>query len=357
MDAGVQMTFTGHGWPGARDSQVYEEEIRLALIAADAGFDVLWSAEHHFFDYAFCPDSLELLAYLVGRTNSSIDVGTAAVIMPWHDPLRVAEKVAMLDHLSGGRLRFGMGRGLSRQEFEGFRGIRMEESRDRFDEAAAMVVNALDSGWIEGDGPFYPQARREIRPRPERSFADRLYAVAGSDESIDAAVRIKARMLMFADRAWDQRLPSIERYWKGFAEVHGEPAPPMVTADFTVCLASETEANEVAEHYLAVYLTSVLDHYEMMGDHFDATQGYEGYAKAAEQLRNMGKAGHLKSFMNAAAYGTPDQVLATLQKRRDLLGPIELMTTFRFGGIPIATAERSLRLFAAEVLPVLKTWD
>ena len=102
-----------------------------------------------------------------------MDVGvqTAAVIMPWNEPLRVAEKVALLDHIADGRLRFGMGRGLSRREYSHFRGIEMDESRGRFDEGAAMVMEALKTGWIQGDGPYYPQPRRPAqsptsRPRP-----------------------------------------------------------------------------------------------------------------------------------------------------------------------------------------------
>ena len=131
--------------------------------------------------------------------------------MPWNEPLRVAERIALLDHLTKGRVRFGMGRGLSRREFGNF-GIDMEESRDRFDEGSAMVKVALETGWIEGAGPHYPQPRAPIRPAPERSFADRLYAVASSDDSVEAAARLKARMTMFSDRSWKARLPSVERW-------------------------------------------------------------------------------------------------------------------------------------------------
>ena len=135
MDVGIQLTFAKHGWPDVPDGQVVDEELRLARLAEDLGFDVIWSVEHHFFDYSFCPDNTELLAYLAGVTTT-IDLGTAAVILPWNEPLRVAEKIALLDHLADGRLRFGIGRGLSRREFAAFRGIEMSESRERFDEAA-----------------------------------------------------------------------------------------------------------------------------------------------------------------------------------------------------------------------------
>jgi alkanesulfonate monooxygenase SsuD/methylene tetrahydromethanopterin reductase-like flavin-dependent oxidoreductase (luciferase family) len=138
----------------------------------------VWSVEHHFTDYAACPDNLQFLSWLAGRTHR-IQLATGAVIIPWNDPLRVAEKVAFLDHLSDGRAVLGLGRGLARVEYEGF-GIDMGESRERFDEASRMIIEALDKGFIEGEGPFYPQKRTEIRPRPQSSFRDRLYCVGRS---------------------------------------------------------------------------------------------------------------------------------------------------------------------------------
>ena len=111
MDVGIQTLFASHGWPDITDGQVYDEDTRLALLAEDLGFDVVWAVEHHFFDYSFCPDNTQWLSYIAGRTER-VDVGTAAVIMPWNEPLRVAEKVALLDQVAGGRVRFGMGRGL-----------------------------------------------------------------------------------------------------------------------------------------------------------------------------------------------------------------------------------------------------
>ena len=128
MDVGMMMVFASYGWENTSDDQVWDEEIRLARLAADLGFDVLWSAEHHFFDYSFCPDNLQLMTYLAG-VCPNIDLGTAAVIVPWHDPLRVAEQAAVLDLLCKGRLRLGLGRGLARREFAAFRGT-MNESRD-----------------------------------------------------------------------------------------------------------------------------------------------------------------------------------------------------------------------------------
>ena len=356
MEVGVLHVFSSYGWQDMPDGQVFDEEIRLALLAEELGFDVIWPVEHHFFDYAFCPDNTQFLSYLAGRTER-IDLGTAAVILPWNEPLRVAEKIAMLDQLSGGRVRFGMGRGLSRREYAPFRGIEMDTSRARFDESSEMVVEALETGYIEGSGPYYEQPRTEIRPRPTRSFKDRLYAVANSNDSIDSAARIGARMIMFAERQWDHRLPGIERHRKNFRELHGSDAPPPVTADFTYCDTDAERGVEKATIYMGRYLASLLEHYELMGDHFSQTEGYRAYEKNAELLRTLGEAGFLKGFLRANAFGTPDQILTTLEKRRAELGPFEQATSFRFGGTPYEEAERSMRLFAKEVLPVLHAWD
>ena len=219
MDVGIQMIFSTYGWPGMSDREAWQEEIRLARLADELGFDVIWSVEHHFFDYSFCPDNTQLLSYLAPLCTHA-DLGTAAIILPWNDPLRVAEKVSVLDLLSNGRVRLGLGRGLARREFAAFRGT-MDDSRERFDEASAMIVEALRTGFIEGHGKLYPQPRIEIRPRPERSFEDRTYAVASSEDSIEAAARLKARMLMFADRPWPARLPGIERYRALYKQFNG----------------------------------------------------------------------------------------------------------------------------------------
>ena len=355
MDVGIQTLFASHGWDNITDGQVYREDTALALLADELGFDVVWAVEHHFYDYSFCPDNTQWLSSIVARTKN-VDVGTAAIIMPWNEPLRVAEKVALLDHIAEGRFRLGIGRGLSRREYSHFRGIEMDESRGRFDEGSAMVLEALKTGFIEGDGPYYPQPRTPIRPAPERSFEGRTYAVATSDDSIEACARLKARMVMFADRSWKGRLPQIERWRSLYNDYHAEAAPPPLICDFVYCSHDEAAAAEVGPRYMATYLESVLEHYEIMGDHFKGMAGYEAYAGAAGALKRMGSTGFLDGFLDATAHGTPEQVLARYRARWELLGPFEAAPSFRFGGIPIEEAEASMRLFAAEVLPELKSW-
>ncbi len=355
MDVGLQMICATYGWTDVSDQQAYDEEIKLALLAADLGFDALWAVEHHHNDYSFCPDNLQLMSYLTAM-RPNIDVGTAAIILPWNDPLRIAEKVAMIDHFSNGRFRLGVGRGLARREFEAFR-VSMDESRERFDEAAAMIVEALETGWMEGDGKHYKQPRVEIRPRPRFPIRDRLYAVASSEDSVVSAAKIGARMVMFADRPWPSRLPAIQKHRDMFPELHDRPAPPPLIADFCVCTPTMDGARELARQYMGPFVMSNFEHYELLGEHFANVKGYDAYAAKIAVAKEVGIDGIIDGFMEASVWGTPDQVLRMLEERRETLGDFELATSFRFGGSPYEVSERSLRLYAKEVLPVVQSWS
>ncbi len=356
MDVGFMMLYASYGWDSCSDDQVWEEELRLAEVAAASGFDILWSTEHHFRDYSFCPDNIQLMTHLAAK-HPNIDVGTAAVILPWHDPLRVAENAAVLDLLSGGRLRLGFGRGLARREFEAFR-ISMDESRGRFDEAAPMIIEALKTGFIEGDGPFYKQPRTELRPRPKYSMDGRIYAVASSEDSVVSAAKLGAHIVMFADRPWEMRAPVIERGRQLHREFHGTEPPVVMLTDFCICGPDLAETEHWARQYQGKFVESNFEHYEFLGEHFKDVKGYDSYQQKAEIARQGGGlAASVDGFMEAASWGTPDRILRGLEKRREVVGDFELNVAFRFGGVPFGIAEQGLKLFAKEVLPVLKTWQ
>jgi hypothetical protein len=159
---------------------------------------------------------------------------------------------------------------------------------------------------------------------------------------------------MFSDRSWASRKPSIDRWADLYRDLHGEEPPPPLVCDFVYCSADA--GDERGPQYMAAYLQSVLEHYEILGDHFEGLKGYDAYASAATVLRRMGETGFMKGVLDATASGTPDHILETYRARWDLLGPFEAAPAFRFGGVPYEDCEASLRLFAAEVLPVLQSW-
>ncbi|MEW6298623.1 MAG: LLM class flavin-dependent oxidoreductase, partial [Thermodesulfobacteriota bacterium] len=145
------------------DREVWRNEIRLAEMAEPLGFDSVWGIEHHFDDYTMCPDPVQFLTYMAGRTRKA-KLGSMVIVLPWHDPIRVAEQISVLDHVSNGRFILGIGRGLARIEYEGFR-IDQNEGRNLFVEYAELILEALEKGYMEG-GLHTKQPRREIRPFP-----------------------------------------------------------------------------------------------------------------------------------------------------------------------------------------------
>jgi alkanesulfonate monooxygenase SsuD/methylene tetrahydromethanopterin reductase-like flavin-dependent oxidoreductase (luciferase family) len=337
------------------DEAMIRDEMRLAERAEPLGYDSYWPPEHHFTDYSACPDNVQFLSWLAARTQR-LRLGTGAVIVPWNDPLRVAEKIAFLDHLSGGRTILGLGRGLARIEYRHF-GIEMAEARARFDEAAPMIVSALETGVIEGAGPFYPQARTPIRPRPLASFRDRLFCVGLSPDSVDAAARLGARLMTLTQQPWEVYAAGTLAHYRESWRKHqaGEPPIPLV-GDLMLCDESAERADALSREFISNYFLTVTQHYELLSDHFAKTQGYQHYSSSAELFRQVGLEVAAEGYRGLHCWGTPRQILEKLEARKRLLGGFDLLVIPRYGGLPFEAAEQSLRLFADEVLPELRSW-
>lgn len=353
MHVGVLLIFQNYE-KASPDEEIVWNNVKLGEAADRLGYDSLWSVEHHFdADYSMCPDNIVVLANLAARTKN-IALGSGAVILPWNDPLRVAEKVAMLDVLSEGRFIFGMGRGLARVEFEGMR-IPMDESRERFDEAAEMIVEALETGVAEYDGKHYKQPRVEIHPRPLSTFRGRTYAVAMSPDSAQAAARLKVGMMSFVQGDVETvHLPLIELYRETYRELHGEEAPPPLLSDLVYCHRDAGYAAEVAHKYTGAYFRTCVTHYELFGQHFSDTAGYASYGEAAEMLSQAGLEGACHGYVEAQNYGTPEQMLEKYKARLELVGEFGAQFVPYHGGMPFELAQESFELMSAEVLPELR---
>ena len=139
----------------------------------------------------------------------------------------------------------------------------------------------------------------------------------------------------------------------GLAVLGTEPPQVMLT-EFVVCGTNLAACEQEARQYQGKFVESNFYHYEFLGDHFKTVKGYDSYQQKAEIARQGGLEGAVDGFMKAASWGTPDKILRGLEERRKIIGDFELNVAFRFGGTPYEVAERGLKLFAKEVLPVLK---
>ncbi len=336
------------------DYEVYRNELRLADLAEPLGYESIWGIEHHFTDYTVCPDALQFLSYMAGRTER-VKLGSM-VVLPWHDPVRVAEDVAMLDNLSDGRVIVGMERGVARVEYEGFR-LDMSESRGRFIESARMLLNALETGYAEFDGEFVRQPRVEIRPSPLRSFRGRAYAAALSPESVVVLAVLDLGVLIVPQRPWHEVRQTLATYNVAYREVNeGDPPAPVVTT-FVYCDEDRERAYRMSRRYVGAYWDSTIKHYELSDDHLKTTRTYEYYGNVADALVAYGELDLRDSFVGLQVAGDPEECYRKVMEIRSYTGAGSLVAVFSYGGMPFDCAERSMRLFASEVMPRLQKLD
>ncbi len=358
MEVGIVQVVQSWMFEGLSDADVYKQEIACAVLADELGFEHLWVVEHHFEDYSLCPDNFVYLANLAGKTKR-IKLATGACIIPWNaQPLRVAEKAALLDQLSEGRAILGIGRGLSRREFDRF-GISMDDSRERFDEASPLILQALETGTFPAhNGKHYQQPEAPLRPEPlsKEWRKTRVTQVAMSPDSAEQAAKLGVQMMAFNYKAPEAQKKEFDDYTALFHQLHGyAPRPPLLT-EMTLCDTDAKRARENAEKYVAGYCASVLHHYEMLGDHYKNAKGYKAYGDAVDMMKAAGKENIAKAYVEQQIWGTPDQMLRKFEERWNYFGPYGVLACFRFAGTPVDVVERSMKLFAKEVMPELQRW-
>ena len=261
----------------------------------------------------------------------------------------------MLDIISDGRAMFGIGRGLSRREYD-LMNIPMDESRGRFDESAEIILRALETGELSASGEFWNRPSAPVRPAPIRSFRDRVVSVAMSPDSALQAAKLGVGIVMFSQKPAEASIESVANYRQAFRENHGREAPTIRFCDFTYCHPDSDTAAQIGYENCAAYYSQVMQHYELMGDHFAKMKGYSSYGADSAMLREIGLEAQARGYFQAQAGGTPAEIIGKLQKRRELLGPTDTNICFKFSSLTADQARASMELFAKEVLPELRSW-
>jgi alkanesulfonate monooxygenase SsuD/methylene tetrahydromethanopterin reductase-like flavin-dependent oxidoreductase (luciferase family) len=351
MKVGVHLGYQNlHGLP---DYEFFRRETQIAIEAEAMGFDFAAMVEHHFTDYAACPDPLQALSYVAAKTKT-IKLMPAAVILPWNNPLRVVEKVAMLDALSDGRVVLGMGRGAARREFKPF-GVTLDDSREMFDEAALIIMDGLEKGFVEADTKWYKQPRAEIRPRPEGWSRDRCVMVSMSPSSAEVAAQYGLKALRFSQGDWSKSLTEINTYRDTFKKLYNKPSPPFIISDFIVCFESRKKVTEYTDKYFAAQFAQVATHYEFMSDHFKSLPSYATYAYMGDAAAAAGGPDKAyKNYVDGNLIGTPDELYEKHLMRKKMVGDYEIIANFSYGGMPYEQVYEQMKLFADKVMPRLK---
>ena len=174
-------------WPGRRVPlpTVYERALQRIDVMDETGYDCVWLAEHHFNTYSVCPSVHLMGMHVAGRTKN-IRIGTAVTLASFYHPLRIAEEVALLDVLSGGRVNWGAGRGFDQTEFRAF-DVPVEESYPRFRESVQIVLEAWRNERVTWHGDYYDFDEIEVLPKPQQQPTPPFWVAAGSDDALDWA--------------------------------------------------------------------------------------------------------------------------------------------------------------------------
>ena len=341
--------------PSYPDGQVLADEFSLVDEIEDLGFDSLWTVEHHFTPYTMVPNPLQFLTYFAGRTKR-IDFGTMVIVLPWHNPVRVAEDASFLQHMLGPKrnLILGLGRGLGRREFGGI-GVDMNESRDRFRESVEILKLALGRDRFSYEGKHFRIPETSLRPLPgDGRLLENAHCAWGTPLSIPIAAELGLKPLIIPQRSWAEYVEEMATF-ESLREAQGLRSAKPTLGVWVFCAETERAAEEGARQYMREYSSSGIRHYEITSNHFAGVKGYEFYAQGA-QMGALGEEYFYRAFFDNHAWGTPEQCLAKIDAIRTAIRPMpaEMIFVFKYGSMSIDVARKSMRLFAKEVLPAVR---
>lgn len=193
MKFGVLQFFS---WKNRRQTptDVYRTSLERIVKMDRSGYDAVWLAEHHFNDYSICP-SIHMIGAWVAAQTKHIRIGTGVSLAAFYHPLRLAEEVALLDVISGGRVNWGAGRGFDKKEFQTF-GVPFDESHARFREAVDIVLRAWSEDRLTYKGEFHAYDDVEVLPKPAQAPHPPVWLAATSPGSIESAARDGFSILM-----------------------------------------------------------------------------------------------------------------------------------------------------------------
>jgi alkanesulfonate monooxygenase SsuD/methylene tetrahydromethanopterin reductase-like flavin-dependent oxidoreductase (luciferase family) len=235
-------------WPNRRVplETVYERALqRIEMMDRSGGYEAVWLAEHHFNTYSVCP-SVHLMGMQAAARTKRLRIGTAVSLAGMYHPLRLAEEVALLDVLSGGRVNWGAGRGNDPVEFGVF-GLDRDSSYARFREHVDVVIQAWRQERLTYDGDFIHVQNVEVLPKPLQQPHPPVWVAASSPDAIDWAASVGHSILMDPHASHADLGRKFQRYKDGLT-ANGHPAGGRTTpmARLLAVAPTDDEALEVA---------------------------------------------------------------------------------------------------------------
>jgi natural product biosynthesis luciferase-like monooxygenase protein len=328
------------------EQQYYEDFLEEATYAEELGFESVWIGEHHFGRY-ICP-SPQVVAGALARATKKMRIGTAVVLLPHHDPVRLAEDYAMVDLLSGGRLDFGVGRGFIKAIYDGFNQS-MDESRERFDEALEIIERAWSQPTFSYEGKFRRVSDVTILPRPLQKPTPPIWmAAAVSPESFVVAGQ-KGHPLLLALFALPLNAlkERVQLYRETLAAAGHSPDKVEIAAGYHgfVDETPEQARRKWEPHYMRYlrFVASLLP----PPDEISGSQ-YQAWKQLGSHLQNVT---FEQMYPKQVLCGDAAQCIERIALLQEELGIDHFHMYMDLGGMEHREVMRSLERFATRVMP------
>jgi alkanesulfonate monooxygenase SsuD/methylene tetrahydromethanopterin reductase-like flavin-dependent oxidoreductase (luciferase family) len=315
------------------DEDLYADALDLAVHAEELGFDSVWTSEHHFVDDGYLPSLLPMCAAIAARTQR-VEIGTGLLLIPLHDPIRIAEDATAVDLISRGRLILGLGLGWRGEEFEGF-GVPMGERVRRLEDSVRVLRGAW-SGRSVGAGVY-------VTPRPVRDDGPPIWIGGWAEGAVRRAGRIADGFVAsggtpaeFAEQvAWVRE----ERERRGGDQTFGLGLHRRTF----VWTGPESEAWELVRPFMR-YVSWKYDDMEV-------ARGRAGPPPSPPPMTPAEEAALREEIL----IGAPEQVAEQITLYKEAAGPeLHFIADLYWPGMDPQLQRETMRIFAEEVAPLLR---
>ncbi|HTV89881.1 MAG TPA: LLM class flavin-dependent oxidoreductase [Stellaceae bacterium] len=333
-------TLPGSGRPLA---ELYRDHLDEAVLAEELGFDCVWASEHHFSPDAWSPAPFPFLAAVAARTRR-VRLGTYVLLLPLHNPLRIAEDAAVLDNISDGRVDLGVGVGSSPREFATF-GVPLENRLGRTFEALRIIERCFAGERFSHAGKYYDFPDVHMTTTPVQRLGPPILVAAMGEQSVRWTARRGYGMAAGAGRGHAQYLAALREHG------HDPTGRTIASVPLRVHVAAtRKQAWDEAE----AGLRQVLHFYRTHGNPEAGSRGAGplGALPPVGEFRDVPQIGH---GGQPFAVGTPEEALKLLEPYRGL-GLTHLSLNLHHPGQDGDSVRRSMRLFARELMPTIKAW-
>ena len=337
----------------AEGAERFRTIVEQIAYGEEIGFDSVWLAEHHFHAFAGMFSSPTVLGAAIAQRTKRMRIGTAVLLLPYHNPLRVAEDYATLDCLSNGRLEFGIGHGFVKWEALTF-GIPLEDLRERFKENLEVVLKAWSEPKLNHKGRFHEFSGVEVWPRPvQEPYPNVWMAATTSMDSYEYSGTQGFHMMLipFLNEVEELRL-KIEAYFSARRAAGHDPSTARVLGVYHAYVGeTSAAARAAAEVGLAEYHSAASQAHSLTPGMADP-ESYRSHERHRAAMKRLTFEELVEQ--SRVLVGSAEEVRAKVEYVCERLYLTDVAGNFALGGLTDAQTRASMRRFMEQVAPKIR---